>query len=70
MARVPPTKGGHLCLTCDALDTLKGDDRDALVEWLKDKSINNRMIFEACSGYGLKITRSSIARHRREHSVE
>lgn len=70
MTRVPPMRGGHSCQTCDALAVLTGDDRDALVEWLEDRSVSTRMIHLALDGVGIKATKASIARHRREHPVE
>lgn len=70
MSSVNQLHSGHSCQTCDALKALNGDDRVALVEWLRDKSISVRMINEALKLYGWTVSKSSISRHRREHSVE
>lgn len=70
MDAVDVRRPGHACRTCRALEALEGDDRAALVEWLRDRDVSARMITQAVSAYGLDITQASVMRHRREHSLE
>lgn len=69
-AEVDRPRGGHKCMTCVALEELQGDDRAALVEWLGDRRFTAPLISEALNRFGLKVTRSSVQRHRRECPVQ
>ena len=62
-------RGGHPCRTCLALEQLQGDDREALLQFLNSEA-SARAIALALQKFGLDVTRSSVARHRREHPVQ
>ena len=60
-----PTRPGVRCRMCQFEETLSGDDLAALHEYLAS-DVSSRVISDALSAYGLKISLSAVSRHRRE----
>jgi hypothetical protein len=60
-----PTRPGVPCRTCLFMESMSAEDREVLREYLASEA-SSRMIAEALTSYGLRISGSALARHRRE----
>lgn len=54
------------CVTCRLLSELEGDDLAALSEAVTDRGISSGVVARALTGFGVTVSPSAIARHRRE----
>lgn len=61
----PRKTGGSGCKTCTLLDSLDADDKNALLEYL-ESDVATRVIVEALSAFGVRLSISAVSRHRRE----
>jgi len=60
-----PTRTGQACKTCTYIESLSPDDAAALQEYLKSE-VSSRLISDALTSYGMRISQSAVSRHRRE----
>lgn len=60
----PAPVHGHPCSIGALLDTLEGDERDALLAMLFDLGWNATQVYDALRDEGYTVGRQSINRHR------
>lgn len=62
----PGPHGGHACKTCGIVNSLEGDDAEALRAFLADSSVTTAHIRRALDRIGVKVSQSAVARHRKD----
>jgi len=58
---------GFPCKTCVIIRGLDKDDRETLVGWIDNPDMKTSMIVRALASYGIRVSASSVSRHRRGH---
>lgn len=66
LANVSLPQIGVRCFTCTVMDDMTPEDLQAFTEAMGNKSLSNNAIATALAAAGYKVSRGSLARHRRQ----